>query len=426
MQTLVYFISHASVLIRYGDEVLITDPWYFHHAFSTWLPNPLPAINPHTIVAMAKAGKASFVMSHVHADHSDPEFIKQIPPETPIFIPEYGDEHFTGFLKWLGHKNHREIPDAGLTHGSFKLNRMKSHITNFDGVVTIETPDAFIFHGNDAWMLSEENHQKLEALKPKNKPSLFMGQGGAASGHPMRYMTIPESERLAALEQKNIRMLKSIAESALRHNFDAALAYACLSRIVVDNVDYSNGAKKPDGNYANEVTGENIFINLSPGDLYIPAEKRVINILSSLNIPQNCFNETVERENFPAVPLKEWQQKYQARMGEYMQALQRYIESHSKTSEDKEELGITFKLIVLDEDETELEAHEINMFGGFTGRTKYCYAKAKYLAQVLDKKTPFEDLYVGYLARWSREPAERYNRRIIDLLAEYGYVHMTS
>ena len=38
--TIVSFISHASLLINFNNKYILTDPWYISKAFNSWSPNP--------------------------------------------------------------------------------------------------------------------------------------------------------------------------------------------------------------------------------------------------------------------------------------------------------------------------------------------------------------------------------------------------
>jgi len=202
--TVLYFVAHASVLLRYNDKLVLTDPWFDSPAFSSWLPCPPPTLNPDILIGMAQSGNMSILLSHAHPDHVDLSFLKRLPNDIEIFIPQYKDGHFPHLLEGIGCKNITEIPDEGCSYHEFKFHRFLHHISKFDSAISIETPDAFIMHGNDAWTLSEKNSNDLLAIKPNTKPSLFMGQGGSASGHPLTYFEFDMQERIDMLYQKKL------------------------------------------------------------------------------------------------------------------------------------------------------------------------------------------------------------------------------
>ena len=88
-QTVMSFISHASVLLNYNDELIITDPWYISSAFNTWWPCPPPIYNIDVLIGLIKSKKLKILISHAHPDHIDRDFIKLVPKDTKIFIPKY-------------------------------------------------------------------------------------------------------------------------------------------------------------------------------------------------------------------------------------------------------------------------------------------------------------------------------------------------
>ena len=74
-QTTVQWLSHASVIVRHGEDIFLCDPWY-NVAFSSWTPFPPPAINPEVLIGLAD--KLKLIISHGHGDHYDEKFLKQL------------------------------------------------------------------------------------------------------------------------------------------------------------------------------------------------------------------------------------------------------------------------------------------------------------------------------------------------------------
>lgn len=419
----VQFVSHASVLIRHGDDFLLTDPWYLSPAFTSWTPCPPPSVNPEIIEALSRTGKLALVLSHAHPDHTDLEFLKRLDPQVPVYIPTYGDTHFTTLLATCGLKNVVEIPDSGLTCGAFTYHYCPHIESRFDAIISIECPDAFILHGNDAWVLGADGKEKIRRIKPAGKPSLFMGQGGSASGHPLTYMNYPPEQRGRLLREKNEKMLRNIAAEARAMGFDRALAYACFTRIQVPGKAYAFEAPVQSGRYANQLVGRDIFIDLSPGDIYLPAEDRTVPILSSLHWPMEVFAERPVRTKWPRVSRSDFLTMYVPKARSFLDALAQHLTEMVRSGRAAAEaLNVRLRIDVALGAET-VWAGTCPLAATDGAREKICRVEAPVFAAMLDREIPFEDLYTGYLAEWSRQPEAYYNSAFIRALIDFGYLY---
>src|SRR5439155_12328564 len=103
--------------------------------------------------------------------------------------PQYAEPHLKDFLAGLGLRNVQDLPmmDGVASFGPFAFRSFPHHDSPTDAALTVESPEAFLFHGNDAWTLSEDAARRLREVKPRGKADLFMGQGGTASGYPLAY-----------------------------------------------------------------------------------------------------------------------------------------------------------------------------------------------------------------------------------------------
>lgn len=427
-QTIIYFIAHASVLIRHKNTVVITDPWFYGPAFSSWYPCPPPALNLNMLTGLLNDGNLAICLSHSHPDHTDATFLKQIPPNTTIIIPRYSNTHFTHYLHDLGLTNVVEIDEEGIFYKNFHFRSFYHHQSEFDAAVSIETPDAFIFHGNDSWCLSQDNIEKIRGIKPQSKASLFMGQGGSASGYPLTYLNYSEDEREIVLQKKNESMLKSIAKLTHELGFNRALGYACFAAIEVKDKNYAAKNNFSHGDYANKVAETDLFLNLSPGDVYLPLTDTLIPILASLSVSPTSFPRN-SAQNFPVVTKEMWDQNYSSLFRKFNVNLKNYITNKYKENlVSKEDVSLNFIV-----DFFEFNSKKINETVTLWSledlksqpcREKRFVVEYSTMAQVLLKKIPFEDLYTGYLAEWSREPHSYYNRAFVELIISFGYEYL--
>lgn len=421
-QTSLFFVSHASVLIRFGDEYLLTDPWYLSPAFASWSPCPPATLNPSVLQALTHSDKFTIAISHPHPDHFDAAFLKGINPHCKIVICKFRHQDMKHMLKDLGLNNIHETDDEALTLGSFKINSFLSHLTEYDSALSIETPDAFIFHGNDFWRLDEPAKKRLLNIKP-NKPSLFMGQGGSADGYPLTYISIPEAERLKRYQHKNRMMATGVSELATELGFDKALPYACLTRIQAGDTDYSKHFHPPTKTYCEQHFGLKNLIDLQPGDVYIPAEQRVISILSTLNIDPKHFKVVAPKSNFSEMFSEEWTHAEQIHLQEFTRSWQNFAQT--KIITDHNFHKIHFALSIRDQYDVEIHHQELssvekqNRFATMIYQLDIPTAKA-----LLHKIIPFEYLDTGYLAKVDRQPIDNFNQTFYNTTCEFGYFYM--
>jgi len=375
MQTTVLWNGHASVLIRYGDTILLTDPWY-GVAFSSWTPCPAPFINPDVLVGMARAGKLAVIVSHAHGDHFDRSFLDRLPRETKIFAPAWERDHIGRETFALGH--------APITLGAAKMHALKAP---HSAVVTIETPDAFVAHGNDVYALNANLLLDMRGVKPTDKPSLYMGQGGSASGWPIRYR-YSDAVKQSLVEWKSERYVEGLLEIADSCGFDAVLPYAYLAACHADNQTWY--PRHPNGHYQ--------LLELHPSDTYIPATGQIVRGLPTLDAtdyPHAELPKFLYRHVTPAL--------VEAHIRPFLDGIEPLCRQH----------GIRFEIT--------MDAHTWGRGEG--PNRKRCFVKKEALYAVLVGHIPFDDLATGFLAEWEREP-DRYNEGFVNALTEYGYQWM--
>src|SRR5436305_522422 len=97
------FLNHASVLIRCGQEFLLTDPWFQKPAFGSWLPTPPLAVHPAMLAALGP--NLRVLVSHGHDDHCDDPFISIFDSSTPFFSADYEAPSVKRRLAKLGMQN---------------------------------------------------------------------------------------------------------------------------------------------------------------------------------------------------------------------------------------------------------------------------------------------------------------------------------
>ena len=417
--TSLMWISHACVAIKYDDEYLVTDPWFFTPAFSSWSPCPPPVINPEILFALSSAGKLTVVLSHAHPDHTDIAFLTKLSSSSKIFIPQFSDSHFTDYLASAGGGigNINLIQDH-IQSGPWELRAFPHFDSPTDSAVSIETPSAFVFHGNDAWVLSDSTAEVIKNMLPAKKPNIFMGQGGSASGYPLTYRNLPVDERLNILKEKNRKIIMGLAYEAKRCGFQHALSYACFAGVETPSKSYVGTGDYATGKHCNQVAQTDIFIDLQPGDIFDMSAGRVASFFTPFGIsPENYA--PLPKIHFSAVKADEWISSYDSTMKSFCRAMAEAISDAA--ANDADSFDVDFSIIV----ETP-NAKEIAYQIFYGNRVKVAYVSSAIMAAVLDKKIPFEDLSTGYMAEWKREPATYYNRSLLMVAENFGYEYLVS
>ena len=384
MTTSVLWNSHASVLIRSGDDLFLTDPWY-GIAFSSWSPHPVPAINPDMLIGLAKSGRLKVIVSHAHDDHLDRTLLAKLEGAT-IYVPHTPDHHLTRLIP-----NSIEITGPAQA-GACTLNSWEA---THSAVISIETPDCTILHGNDVYALAARTVTEINQFinrAGQGLPRLYMGQGGSASGWPLRYRyDAPGRARRANTKQAAI--MYSLYDLALQLGSHRILAYACYARAEVDGTEYL--PMDSSGRRANELNGTDLFLDMEPGDIFIPSDDNIVKLLPSLNA------HAYPRPKMPTFPDL-WDLAAN-RMKDFMAGIKPIAEKHN--------LSFT-----------------IDVAGGGQyaegpdnpQRYKTCYVSRAIMSNVLAGRIPLTDLSTGYLAEWDRSPDEP-NIEFLTELEDYGY-----
>ncbi len=390
--TTVQFNAHASLLINSGEHILLTDPWY-SVGFSSWEAWPPPAISANVLQGLGRAGKLSVVISHGHDDHLDLDFLR-VMPQVDILIPE-SDTQLSGALAQFPNvtliPEHRTTRHRGYALQSFPL----AH----SAIIAIESHDAHILHGNDAHDLPDQATQDIRNSLTNRwgKPIMFCGQGGSASGWPLRYK-YPPGIAASKLQAKTHDMIKNLATTGEKLGASYLLAYACFARTSCG--DQSWLPIKSTGNYCNDLCQiwgmPQKFVHMNPGDVFLPATGQTLNLLPTF--------ESDEYTPIPALDLKRnWFGMIDAGL---MSSFMAEIDPIATST------GVHFEVIV-------------NGMGkwsvGEGPVCKTCRVDPQIMAAVLHREIPFADLNTGFLAEWERKP-DTYCPEFLDrVIDQFGF-----
>lgn len=98
----VTFMAHACICIHAGKKLLVTDPWLTGPAFARgwWLAHQPPPDWLDTL-----AGADAIYISHSHPDHLNGPTLKLLArknPQVPVYVPDYGNESCAQLVKRAG------------------------------------------------------------------------------------------------------------------------------------------------------------------------------------------------------------------------------------------------------------------------------------------------------------------------------------
>lgn len=144
------FINHASIKIEYNGMKCVTDPWYVSNAFGSWYPCPSPHKSA-VFDIIDSDEKLCVVVSHGHDDHLDEWIIKHHLKNKTFFCSKFQTPSLENRLsKGLGVTT--KPIGSGEVFGDFVFKQfVNPNFTEYDAVITIETPEYLIIHANDNW-----------------------------------------------------------------------------------------------------------------------------------------------------------------------------------------------------------------------------------------------------------------------------------
>ena len=216
-------------------------------------------------------------------------------------------------------------------------------------------------------------------------------------------------------------MLKSLASIAEDCGFDKILAYACFASVNVEGKDYLNKAPLSTADYCNKVSDSSKFLDLSPGDIFISEKDGgiIVPLTRSLHVGQKYFTKKGHFYNWPSfenLNIKNCVKKAKNFCKEFDDYL---IIKQKEKNLDIKDIGIEFIFQIIDENEELIEEIKYKYFNNVANRVKICRVRASVLNEVLNGKIPFEDLSIGYLAEWDREPHSIYNKLFMTYLKSF-------
>jgi hypothetical protein len=190
-------INHASIITEYNGVICVTDPWYMSNAFGSWFQYPSPYKS--TVFNLIDSNaKMCVIISHGHDDHLDEWFIKQHLKSKTFFCSKFQTPGLENRLsKGLGVTT--KPIGLGENFGDFTFKQfINPNFTEYDAIITIETPDYLIIHANDNWhKWPDDMAYKIKEISDKyDENNVFLLiQFGIADCFPVNFKGFSDAER---------------------------------------------------------------------------------------------------------------------------------------------------------------------------------------------------------------------------------------
>lgn len=194
----VQFLAHACVEIRCGDLTIVTDPWLVGPAFSRgwWLAHNPPS---NWLELLSKA--TAIYISHNHSDHLNRHTLERLAavhPEVPIFVPDFGTTICEHQIRQAGMRNVTAAPfDEWITlDNDTRFMILRDATDREDSGILIDYRGHHILNSVDCSNLNN-------GVLPSKVDVLLSSFAGGASGFPVCWADLYPDEEIVRLITRN-------------------------------------------------------------------------------------------------------------------------------------------------------------------------------------------------------------------------------
>lgn len=225
----VFYLGHASILVQLNGHTILMDPIVLAEPYSgSWTFFPPQHIEPSLYEVDA------VVVSHIHQDHYDKEFLRKLRPDCQIFVIE-GRESFDKSLKSLNLKN-LVFLKANEVHEIFDhvfIFGLLHESNGIDASTIIYNDNFSVYHGND-------NYCSLEIIRQFHEiiPEIDIACLPYAYIHWYPFLLVEELQT-SARKMETIELIEKYMEHCIisARELKAKVVIPFGANLVLDNGD---------------------------------------------------------------------------------------------------------------------------------------------------------------------------------------------
>jgi beta-lactamase family protein len=208
----VEFVGHASLLVRYGNFSLLSDPWWAGPAYrDQWYPYPIPVPERYDLSQLD-----AVYISHSHEDHLHAPTLRkllELAPHVQALIPLRHDTQMRDYLRRIGFRRISELA-SGTPFVLGKNLRLTLFTHLDDSLLAVQSPDGeTLLNLNDALHSSRRElileYCRILRNRFPNPNYLFCGFGGAS--YFPNCVHVPGKDDLAVARAREQYFLQNFA-----------------------------------------------------------------------------------------------------------------------------------------------------------------------------------------------------------------------
>ena len=271
-------INHASLLIKSGENYVLTDPWFISPAFASWVQNPSPPEELIEFICNIEPECLAILVSHGHDDHTDDFFLKTHLYKSAIYFSKFRSPGLENRMKRVFLKDPVAIDSKPVVWNDFTFSAaINAEFTNNDAINIIRTNNFVAIHANDNW--HKQPNEVLDYIRNVKSefealPFYYFSQIGIADCFPSTYSGYSDKDKQEITSSR----LDSVIDAAAYNSEALGIVnlYSYANQSWIDNSQEKLGIDnyKLTQNHIDNSKCKNLKIDqLNPGDYFLPDQE---------------------------------------------------------------------------------------------------------------------------------------------------------
>jgi UDP-MurNAc hydroxylase len=218
------FLGQACVTISDGNLEIVCDPWFSGPAhLDSWEPVPTPGASELARIHARIDRSSHLYVSHDHADHFDPAFLRSLAPKT-LLCADFRNRRFREALQATGHRVRALQPGETYVLGRHELRiipEQPRYRTN--SMLLVRSAVGCVLNGNDCGL----NTSTLQAIGGRERVRVFLYTlNFMANGYPFPYLRSDDPQLVTRVAEVRDQMMElfDVARRALQPELSVAFA----------------------------------------------------------------------------------------------------------------------------------------------------------------------------------------------------------